>query len=1146
MKKKEIKVGNSILKLKNQVKSEKVKIEGRDCIKISNYDTMDFFFMNIVSNSNLWMFISSNGSLTAGRKNSDFSLFPYYTVDKIHDSVKQTGSKTIIQVEKDNQIFLWEPFSSNYEGVYNVQRNIYKSVIGNFILFEEINHDLELSFSYSWSNADKFGFIRNSKIQNLSTANIKISIVDGLQNLLPAELNVRLQNEFSNLVDAYKKAEYFTEKKMAAFTLSSIPTDRAEPNESLKANVAWQCGLVNHKILLSNSQLENFKQGDNLKSESINRGNRISFLVNSDFILGGNQDKSWKIIIDANKSQSEFISLSNYILSGNNLLKVIDEEILSDREKLIVKIAKNDGVQYVNDDLSNFRHASNTLFNIMRGGVFENDYSISKKDFIGFVSKANHKVTSECELILSNFDKSFSFNELMDAIPDSNQDLERLAYEYMPLSFSRRHGDPSRPWNHFSIDLKDDSGNPKLDYQGNWRDLFQNWEAISLSYPDFVEKMIAKFVNASTADGYNPYKVTRDGFDWEIIEPDDEWSYIGYWGDHQIIYLLKLLEISGKYNPEKLEKLLSKNIFAYANVPYKIKTYEEILENPQDTIEFDFELDDKISNKVNEIGFDAKFQFDQENQISYTNLAEKLLLPLLVKLSNFVPGAGIWMNTQRPEWNDANNALVGYGASMVTVYYIKRYVRFLSDLLNTISLKSFDMHEEVASFFVSLSEYYIKASKTHIKLNDNQRKEFVDTIGKIGSNYRSVIYESGFSCNRSEISIKNTFDFLKAVELFLDETIKTNRRDDNLYHSYNLLAISENRIGVKRLYEMLEGQVAILSAGVLDVSESIKLLKALRLSTLYRENQNSYMLYPNRSLPSFLDKNSFSSGKFEKYSEIKSFLQNLNNGIILIDENGSWHFNSQFKNSGFLKEELNKKFEKGEINQKATEQLLELYEDVFDHKSFTGRSGTFFRFEGLGSIYWHMVSKLLLSVQETYYKAANETVSNEELLELKNIYYDIKEGIGVHKNPKEYGSFPTDAYSHTPENSGVQQPGMTGQVKEDIISRFGELGVRVDNGEISFDLTLLQESEFLQEGREIIYIDVVGNKNFIKLEHKQLAFTLCQVLVVYKKSNQNRVLVHIDDAIEESPELKINKEISRTIFQRENRVSKIEVEIYHN
>ena len=35
-----------------------------------------------------------------------------------------------------------------------------------------------------------------------------------------------------------------------------------------------------------------------------------------------------------------------------------------------------------------------------------------------------------------------------------------------------------------------------------------------------------------------------------------------------------------------------------------------------------------------------------------------LLVLLLARFFNYIPEAGLWMNTQRPEWNDANNALV--------------------------------------------------------------------------------------------------------------------------------------------------------------------------------------------------------------------------------------------------------------------------------------------------------------------------------------------------------------------------------------------------------------------------------------------------------------------------------------------------------
>ena len=107
-------------------------------------------------------------------------------------------------------------------------------------------------------------------------------------------------------------------------------------------------------------------------------------------------------------------------------------------------------------------------------------------------------------------------------------DLERLGIEYLPLTFSRRHGDPSRPWNRFNIRLRDEQGKRVLSHEGNWRDIFQNWEALCLSHPEFFESIVAKFVNASTMDGYNPYRVTSAGIDWEVPDHEDPWSSIGY------------------------------------------------------------------------------------------------------------------------------------------------------------------------------------------------------------------------------------------------------------------------------------------------------------------------------------------------------------------------------------------------------------------------------------------------------------------------------------------------------------------------------------------------------------------------------------------------------------------------------------------
>jgi len=89
------------------IEISQLKIDNELYFKISNVDGMDPFFMSIVSDSNHWMFIASNGGLTAGRKNSEFALFPYYTSDKITESSELTGSKSTHH-QKFIQKYLWE------------------------------------------------------------------------------------------------------------------------------------------------------------------------------------------------------------------------------------------------------------------------------------------------------------------------------------------------------------------------------------------------------------------------------------------------------------------------------------------------------------------------------------------------------------------------------------------------------------------------------------------------------------------------------------------------------------------------------------------------------------------------------------------------------------------------------------------------------------------------------------------------------------------------------------------------------------------------------------------------------------------------------------------------------------------------------
>ena len=533
-----------------------------------------------------------------------------------------------------------------------------------------------------------------------------------------------------------------------------------------------------------------------------------------------------------------------------------------------------------------------------------------------------------------------------------------------------------------------------------------------------------------------------------MIEPENPWSNIGYWGDHQIIYLLKLLELSYNHAPETLRGLLNERRYAFANVPYRLKSYAEIVADPKNSIWFDTDLHNRIMALVPEMGADAKLILDEHRQVRRTTMADKLLITLLTKLSNFVPNAGIWMNTLRPEWNDANNALVGYGASMVTLCYMRRYVAFLQTLIQ----KDITVGVETADFLHAIRHAY----------PNGNTKQFLDIVGTAGEKYRTRVY-AGLSGETQQMELAEIQEFLSATLHKIDDSIRANKRADGLYEAYNLIKFSAGDIEISHLYQMLEGQVAVLSSGLLSGEESADLLDAMRASDLYREDQRSYMLYPNRRRKTFLELNNLPE-EAKQLPVVQKYL----GSILKQDCDGGIHFDARF----------------------------------------TGRSGTFYKYEGLGCIYWHMVSKLLLAVGEVIARDGNER--------LKKHYIAIREGIGSHKQPAEYGAFPFDAYSHTPSMAGAQQPGMTGQVKEDIISRFFELGVSVHDGQITFCPTMLTDADF-KDG--------------------ELRFTYCGTEVIYSRKSKDRL------AQREKTGLTLSKEQSAHIFARDGQIKQLIIEL---
>ena len=563
---------------------------------------------------------------------------------------------------------------------------------------------------------------------------------------------------------------------------------------------------------------------------------------------------------------------------------------------------------------------------------------------------------------------------------------------------------------------------------------------------------------------------------------------------------------------------------------------------------YDEELSLSIEKRVEKIGADGKLVLDANGDVYQVNLFEKLLVPLLSKLGNLVIDGGIWLNTQRPEWNDANNALVGQGLSMVTLCYLRRYVCFFQELLVNES-QDVELSVEVNQWLVetSIALSNLASKLTADPVSPEVRFESITELGLAASSYRENIYkQEGFSGKTSqEISQISSMlsDALKAIE----HTIETNKRADGLYNAYNLLSLENNTSTVKDLYPMLEGQVAALSSGALQSKEVVTVLEALFASDVYRPDQKSFMLYPDRKLPSFLEKNCVSAEHVESNASLQLMLEQHDERIILRDLDGEYRFNPDITNSNVLQEQLT---ELSEVYPTALtvdkEAIFDLYELTFNHQAFTGRSGGMFGFEGLGSIYWHMVSKLMLAVEENFFSCVEQGESDELTNQIASLYYRVRDGIGFNKTPLEYGAFPMDPYSHTPKHSGAQQPGMTGQVKEEILTRFGELGLRIKKGQVSFVPSLLQSCEFIQESKPFRYLDVSENWQEIDVPAMGLAFTWCQVPIVYQLNDEvesSLTVTYSDGKQQTYSKLSLSTKESTEIFLRSGQIQQITLTI---
>jgi len=486
---------------------------------------------------------------------------------------------------------------------------------------------------------------------------------------------------------------------------------------------------------------------------------------------------------------------------------------------------------------------------------------------------------------------------------------------------------------------------------------------------------------------------------------------------------------------------------------------------------------------------------------------------------------------------------------MVTLCYLRRYLAFCKSL--------FEAHKGSVEVSIEVAEWLagiVRVLERHRAIleapavSDEDRRTLLDELGSAFSDYRDKVYRSGFSGSQS-LEMAAAVRLCDVAMPYLDHSIRANRRDDGLYHSYNLVDLRDSATApISPLYEMLEGQVAVLSAGVLSPTEVSDLIGALFDSRTYRPGEGTFMLYPERSLPGFLEKNVVSKEEVHGNPLLQRLLDSRDERIVLRDAAGKYRFAPSLHNAMALKLELDALTCEpclADLVRDHRKSTMDSYESVFNHRFFTGRSGAMYAYEGLGSIYWHMVSKLLVAVQESFFHAARSGASKSELKEIADGYYRIRSGMGFNKTPQEFGAFPPDPYSHTPSGRGAKQPGMTGQSKEDILSRWMEFGVFSLGGRIEFRPAMLRTADFLSESRSWEVRGIDGDSQVLVLPKDSLGFTICGVPVIYQlgKAGPQTVVETFEGTEEIAEGVELSVPASRSIFARSGTIKQITVSL---
>lgn len=753
-----------------------------DTYRIESFDRLPAFSSFLpglagIKGIPLWVYYTNRGQAinSFGIHNKNNAIMEFNPANTAYENTAIKGYRTFIKCNGS----YFEPFFSLDE---SAQRNLY--IRKNSISLEEINtrHGLKISVRYFVLPNESIGaLVRKVQIENLDKEAKQLELIDGLPKIIPYGIQNGAYKEMSNLLKSWTEIKNL-EHNAPYYTMRASSEDSAEVTDveggyyyvavkdgkvlpviyDAEAVFGYETSLVNPVCFLESSLIE-------LMSTEQNFYNKVPCGFTP-----------LELVLQPGATQ-EFYSFTGFAGTTTQLNEKIEsfldgvymneKEALADQlvDELTADIRTHSGVPVFDQYME-----QSYLDNFLRGGY------------------------------------PFVFNK------DTNKAIVHL--------FSRKHGDPERDYNFFSI-----AGEYYSQGNGNFRDVNQNRRNDVFFQKEIGDFNIKTFFSLIQIDGYNPLEVRPSTFcvksecrktaeelvDRNINQNADKLLKLinqnftpgqiantiaryhievacgedafleklmecceqnieagfgeGYWSDHWD-YNMDLIDSYLSIFPEKEKELLfGDNSYRFYDSPARVLPRSEkyVINKKNEVRQYGSLVHD--DEKLGREGFrknGTNWLKTKSGDYAVTNLMGKLIALSTNKFSSLDSyGMGVEMEGGKPGWNDAMNGLPGlFGSGMAETFELQRMISFICRTLKDESKLSLPV--EIADFVLKVYETLKKTSAEGLS-----EFEYWDQVSTVREEYRDKV-RFEISGEMKELATQILLEIFTAFEAKLAKGIK--------------------------------------------------------------------------------------------------------------------------------------------------------------------------------------------------------------------------------------------------------------------------------------------------------------------------------------------------------------------------------------